>query len=570
MRWNTVISAAIIIHLFGCQSKDYSDRREVISKGEKLFIAQCSACHNFERAGIGPALGGVTLETTASWLRGFIRDPAGMIKEEDDRAVRLHEQYSTIMPPFGHLTEEEMDAILAYLHTHPDKPQITSSEGIGQPITDPIPDTVPLSDLVLELKQVAVAPPTSDKKPLARINKMVPIVPGSNRVFISDLNGVLYEMKKDKLTPFLRINDFFPHFIKSPGLGTGLGSFTFHPDYQENGLFYTSHTEDPENAPPADFALPDSIPSTVRWVLTEWKMKDPDASTFSGSHREIIRADMVTGIHGMQEITFDPGAVPGDENYGLLYIGIGDGGAMLKGYTFIPQNKKHIWGNILRIDPAGTNSSNGHYGIPSTNPFSGEMDKGYLGEIYAMGFRNPHRILWATGGDGKMLASNIGQKQVDELDLILPGHNYGWPDREGTFLIDKNGDINNVYPLPEDEASYDYTYPVLQFDHDVAGAISSGYVYYGDQIPGLQGKYFFGGIVNGRIFFTEAKDLKLGKQAPFYEVRLRKGNGPIVSLRDLIGTKGRVDLRFGLDGEGELYLFTKADGKIYKVVKMQK
>jgi len=92
---------------------------------------------------------------------------------------------------------------------------------------------------------------------------------------------------------------------------------------------------------------------------------------------------MVTGIHGVQEITFNPLAKPRNEDYGLLYIGIGDGGAVEEGFPFIAHSKEKIWGTVIRIDPADRNSANRQYGIPSHNPFVKEQNYNTLKEIYA-------------------------------------------------------------------------------------------------------------------------------------------------------------------------------------------
>ena len=92
---------------------------------------------------------------------------------------------------------------------------------------------------------------------------------------------------------------------------------------------------------------------TLQWVLTEWKTENPGAATFSGTGRELFRVNMVTGIHGIQEITFNPLAKPGDKDYGMLYIGVGDGGCVEEGYPFLTHSIEKIWGTILRIDPSG-------------------------------------------------------------------------------------------------------------------------------------------------------------------------------------------------------------------------
>jgi glucose/arabinose dehydrogenase len=93
---------------------------------------------------------------------------------------------------------------------------------------------------------------------------------------------------------------------------------------------------------------------------------------------------------------------------GKLYICIGDGQSTIKGFPLNTSRLDAILGSILRIDPSGNNSANGKYGIPSDNPWVGDADPNTLGEIWAMGFRNPHRISWDTAGDGKMLSGDIG------------------------------------------------------------------------------------------------------------------------------------------------------------------
>jgi glucose/arabinose dehydrogenase len=356
-----------------------------------------------------------------------------------------------------------------------------------------------------------------------------------------------------------------PKFIKEPGLATGFGSFAFHPDFSKNSLFYTTHTEAPNSAK-ADFRYDDSIKTTVQWVLTEWKADDPYAESFSGTGRELLRVNFVSGIHGVQEITFNPLAKPGDEDYGLLYIGVGEGGAVEEGYPFLAHSKEKIWGTVIRVDPAGRNSANGKYGIPQTNPFAKEQNTTTLKEIYAYGFRNPHRITWSKSGN--MLVSNVGQGNIESLYLVEPGHDYGWPIREGTVVVNPYGDLNKVYSLPSNDSIYHVTYPVAEYDHDEGKAICGGYEYWGNSIPELRGKFLFGDIPTGRLFYVEMEDIRLGKQAAIHEWRI-SFNRQLKTLKELCGND-RVDLHFGRDAKGELYILTKADGKMYKLVSAKK
>lgn len=550
------------------QAPSYSTDVAVIQRGKDLFDGQCSACHNFITSGMGPNLAGVTTEVSPEWLREFIKHPIGLIEAGDERASALFQDYKTYMPSFSYLSEEDIDALLAYLNTYTEKIEVKESQDMGPPIENPLPDTIPFADQTLVLREVLQMPHTSDKPPFSRINKMMPL-PGSDRLFIHELRGTIFEITDGKPEGFLHVPDYFPDFKDRPGWATGVSSFTFHPEYLTNGLFYTNHVEHPNNGQTADFTFEDSIKINIQAVITEWKHDNPGSSTFSGTHRELMRVNFPGQAHSMQEITFNPLAKPGDEDYGLLYIGMGDGSSVGTRNPHLVQDKSRIWGNILRIDPAGNNSKNGKYGIPPGNPYASEMEQGALGEIYAMGFRNAHRLTWDQA-DGKMLASGIGQHQIEELNLIEPGRNYGWPEREGTFRFDKHGDFHKLYALPENDEAYGFTYPVAQFDHDDGAAICGGYVYYGEQIPALQGKYLFGDIFYGHLFTVEAADLRFGHQSPITEYRIKVEGSSAKNLEEITSKSNtKADLRFGIDSKGEIYVFTKADGKIYKIVGLE-
>ncbi len=537
----------------------YSTDKAVLTKGQQLFQQNCTACHNFLQKGIGPNLASVTTEVPVDWLRKFIRNAPEVINSGDARAHELFEEYKQMMPPFTQLSEGDITALTAYLHSKRKVSTVdVGSENLGAVLNDPIPTKIPPSGLRIQLEEVTTAPASAEKIPLARINKMQ-VLPGTkNRLFLEDLRGTLYEMEGNSLRPYMAMAKERPNFIHVPGLATGFGSYAFHPDFYTNGLFYTTHTEK-ANTAPADFAYPDSIKVTLQWVLTEWKLPDPTAATFSGTGRELLRLNMVSPIHGVQEITFNPMAKPGTADYGMLYIGVGDGGATENGFYFICKDRSRPWGKVLRIDPKGTNSTNGKYGIPTHNPFA--KDPTALKEIFCQGFRNPNRISWTP--DGKMLISDIGQAQSEELNLGVAGANYGWPDREGTFVINYRGRMDRVYALPANDATFQYTYPVVQYDHDEGNAFSAGFVYSGTAIPALTGKYIFGDIVSGKVYYVESSQLQPGKQAEIKELKVEVA-GKTATFQELSQSK-KTDLRFGLGLNQDFYIYTKADGRIYKL-----
>jgi len=528
-----------------------------IAKGQSAFANRCNSCHNFYYDGIGPQLAGITSRNSVQWIKNFIRDPKKVIDSGDTTAQKLFTNYKTLMPSFSYLPEEEIDAIVAFLHTKK-KPESALVQEDTNDIKNPIPDTLKFSDLVVGLRFITQIPPSSVDRPLARITKLG-YEPNTGDLFVLDLRGKLYKLQNGQPKVYLDMRRLKPKFIDQPGLATGFGSFAFHPAFSKNGLLYTTHTEPPGSAK-ADFSYPDSIPVLLQWVLTEWKT-DPQTFPFSGQGRELLRIDMPTGIHGMQEIAFNPLAQQGDEDYGLLYLGIGDGGSAEIGHALVSQIPGKIWGSIIRIDPSGHNSSNGKYGIPSSNPFYKPGNGMSVPEIYAWGFRNPHRISWSRSGD--LMAVNIGEHNIEALNIIKPGHFYGWPIREGTFAERFFYNAGKIYPLPKNDSLYHVTYPVAQFDHDEGAAISGGFEYRGTALPHLAGKYFFGDLASGKLFFVNMKELKLGKQATIKKWRITI-NGVPTTLAQLCGT-GRVEMRFGMDSEGELYILTKADGKVYKL-----
>ncbi|MGV3558619.1 PQQ-dependent sugar dehydrogenase [Larkinella arboricola] len=543
----------------GSAGADYSTDKQVVAKGQQLFQQNCTACHNFLQKGIGPNLASVTAEVPAEWLKAFIHNAPEVIKRGDARAYALFEEYKQTMPPFTHLSDGDVEALMAFIHS---KRKVSAtdagSEKLGAPLNDPIPAKIAQSGLQLKLEEVTTAPASADKIPLARINKMQ-VLPGKkDRLFLEDLRGTLYEMEGNSLRPYMSMAKERAGFIHTPGLATGFGSYAFHPDFYTNGLLYTTHTEK-ANAAPADFGYADSIKVTLQWVLIEWKVTDPNATEFSGTGRELFRINMVSPIHGVQEITFNPLAKPGTPDYGMLYIGIGDGGCTENGYYFICKERSRPWGKVLRIDPKGRNSKNGKYGIPADNPFA--RDKSALGEIFCQGFRNPNRISWTP--DGKMLISDIGQAHSEELNLGKAGADYGWPDREGTFVINYRGRMDRVYALPANDATFKYTYPVAQYDHDEGNAFSAGFVYTGTAIPALTGKYIFGDVVNGRVYYVESSQLTPGKQTPIRELAIQVAGRP-ATFQQLSNSK-KTDLRFGTGLNNDFFLYTKADGRIYKI-----
>ncbi len=531
-----------------------------IAKGKNLFTQNCTSCHQIKVDGIGPRLSGITTIISPDWVKKIIQNSQDVIASGDERASQLFIKYKkAIMPSFSHLEEPEIDAIVDYLKTtKPIKNRFKKDYGAG--IINPISAPIEVSNLVIDVKQFTQFTASNDRFPFTRITKLA-FQPTTGQLFINDLRGKLYKMEGNMPVVYMDFAQLMPNFVHQPGLASGLGSFAFHPDFANNGLLYTNHTEK-AGAAKADFGYSDSIKVMIQYVLTEWKIDDPSAEVFSGKGRELLRINMPAVIHGMQELVFNPYAKKGDADYGLLYIGIGDGGSAENGFPFLTNKEEKVWGKILRIDPQGNNSANKKYGIPANNPLAKSSNKKAAKEIYASGFRNPHRITWTSAGD--MLAVNVGHANIESLYKVESGHFYGWPIREGKFVIHDDGDMNQVYPLPANDRIFNVTYPVAAYDHDEGNAICGGFEYTGTAIPALKGKFLFGDIPSGRLFYINVADIKQGKIATIKEWKIALNDKP-ETLKSMCGND-RVDLHFGIDSKGEMYILTKADGKVYQII----
>ncbi len=428
-------------------------------------------------------------------------------------------------------------------------------------LVNPLPDPIVKSGLSVNLQDFVTVPSSATSAPKARINMLKSAGDGTGRLFVNDLRGKLHVIRNGAITTYLDIAAERSNFNDAPGLGAGFSMFAFHPDFETNGKFYTGHSEDTgSDTPDVDLLV---TPSRIdlQWVLSEWTADDPTANTFSGTSREMLRLNTPSYIHGFQDLTFNPNVSAADPDYGMLYLCIGDGGTTGRGYPGNTHDLRSFLGTIIRIDPLGSDGRNGQYGIPADNPFvTAQADT--LPEIWAWGFRNPHRISWDTGGDGKMLIGDIGEKNIEEVNIGYAGADYGWNLREGTYLYDYNQNTV-VFPLPADDSTRGYTYPVAQYDHDEGVAIVGGFVYRGNRVPDLFGMYVFGDIKNGRVFYAPVDSLVQGSQATIHELTLIY-NGVESDLIDIVD-HDRADLRFGVDDDNELYILSKVDGMIWTV-----
>ncbi len=338
----------------------------------------------------------------------------------------------------------------------------------------------------------------------------------------------------------------------SPGFNT--------PGHVGFGTLYTFSGELIPVGTSPTYVAPNGATQNFKTVVNEWKMSATDPNIVDpASRREIISFGKNAGNHNGGTIQFGPD--------GYLYLALGDGGnANDVGASHIEpggnaQNLSTPLGKMLRFDPVNPAltpgspdriSSNGQYRIPVTNPFQGA---GQVPETYAYGFRNPYRYCFDRL-TGDLIMADVGQNQVEEINRVTLGGNFGWPVKEGTFLFNRTiatgtpGTIGARSPgIPVgmiDPISGPLGF--LEYDHSDGISITGGFVYRGNAIPELFGKYVFGDLairnapprVDGRLFYA---DLASGEMLEF---RL-----PLFVDDKL--PNGLTVHGFGEDASGELY-----------------
>jgi hypothetical protein len=430
--------------------------------------------------------------------------------------------------------------------------------------------------LTAVIEDVVQLPASAGSNPLARLNVLREAPDASGRLFVNDLNGPLHVIDGGTVTTYFDLSVLRPSLKTSPGLASGFVSFAFHPGFATNGHLYTVHSEFVGATPPT---MSPAIATTIiqHAVLTEWTATVPSASTFSGTSRELIRIASPHQFHNLGEIAFDPEATPSDPEYGLLYLGAGDYGAVAIGEPAQLQRLDTPLGAILRIDPLGGTAAPYSYGIPATNPYAGDGNPATLDEMYAHGFRNAHRITWSGDPANTIFVSDIGQGNLEEVNVLTSGANYGWAEREGTFALDVGADPETVFALPGNDPSFGFSYPVAQYDHDEGQAIAGGIVYRRVTASPLYGKFIFGDISTGRLMYADAVEMLASDDgdpattAQIYDLAVEYQGSPTTLLqivRDALANPGlgRVDLRFGSDLAGNLYVTTKQDGFVRRLI----
>jgi len=379
----------------------------------------------------------------------------------------------------------------------PATPASTDIDFPTSTITNPIAD---ITNGTISARLVEVA--TNFNAPLRGVT-----APGINgSMFVVEQTGKIFrvELSTGNKTLF---HDVGPDLVPiSPSYDErGLLGLAFHPNYQSNGLFYTYQSEPARSSQDDDVDFSTVVPMfspNHRSMVVEYRAVDASCNSNIQKRDTLMIIDQPQSNHNGGDLAFGPD--------GYLYISLGDGGAAndqgpghkLRGTG---RDNTNVLGSILRIDPTGNNSVNGKYGIPNDNPFIADGDQG-VDEIYAYGFRNPFRISF-DAVSGELYTGDVGQNQVEEVDVVVSGGNYGWNWKEGSFSFYNPISGNYLSNVAAPGLPNDVIDPIAEYDHDDGISITGGFVYRGSEIPELADHYVFGdfsgsnfGTATGRLF----------------------------------------------------------------------
>lgn len=327
-------------------------------------------------------------------------------------------------------------------------------------------------------------------------------------------------------TPFLSVTGV------TTGSEQGLLGLAFHPNYQNNGLFYVNYTTSGGGA-------------AGKTVIAEYQATPPGSNVANAAAvRTILQINQPESNHNGGWIGFGPD--------GFLYIATGDGGGGndQHGTTGNGQLLTTNLGKMLRIDVNGDDfptDANRNYRVPASNPFFGSTTANP--EIWAYGLRNPWRDCFDRL-TGDLYIADVGQNAWEEVNFqgasVTTARNYGWRCMEGLHCTGLTGCTCNDAAL---------TLPIHEYGHSPECSITGGCVYRGCAVPELSGTYFFGDYCSAKIW-SFRYDPVLGK-TEFTDRTAELAPGGGLAINSITS--------FGEDALGEIYVCDQG-GEVFKIV----
>jgi glucose/arabinose dehydrogenase len=329
---------------------------------------------------------------------------------------------------------------------------------------------------------------------------------GTGRMFVVEQVGHIHVVIDGELLlePMLNIEDQV-----TGGSEQGLLGLALHPNFAGNGTLFIDYTDLDGNTQVVRYTIADDNPDRL----------DPDSA------QVVISVEQPARNHNGGMLAFGPD--------GYFYVSLGDGGNQgdPEGHG---QNRGTLLGSILRLD-VDSEPVEGGYVIPEDNPFV--QTEGAMSEIWHYGLRNPWRFSFDRE-TGDMWIGDVGQRAFEEVDFQpagVGGMNFGWSLAEGFECYSD-----------ENCQDADIDWPVFAYGRDLGIAVTGGYVYRGEAVPSLAGRYLLGDYGTGYMW-----------------VLTPDGDGAYTPS-DPIPTDLSIS-SFAEDAAGELYVIDLSGG-IYQIV----
>jgi glucose/arabinose dehydrogenase len=347
----------------------------------------------------------------------------------------------------------------------------------------------------------------------------------ANELYIVLRNGSIVRLDEAEQV----MEEFFSVTVSTEGEG-GLLGFALHPEFdgESNSRFFASYTV---------------AGSPLISLVEEYELSDGEPTLV----RELIRLEQPQANHNGGNIVFGPD--------GYLYVGFGDGGGSNDGNDNA-QDLSEPHGSILRLDVDDLET-------PPPGNLSGD---GVDARILHYGLRNPWRFSFDRVS-GDLYVGDVGQNAWEEVSVVPAGSgnaNLGWPALEG--FVDCTA-------CPEYEISGDLLRPITAYQSqdnaadesqiefscfggtDYNCSVTGGYVYRGQSIPGLYGRYLFAEYVQDRIMALTWTADDPEAFCDFVDLTADLAEGATIA-----GPSS-----FGEDADGELYVTMLGGDVVYRI-----